>query len=68
MVIYLTDNQVQDVLSGISKKQFLDYLKEDVAESVDWICEFIHGCVESEELQNKIKQSFPPVQMKLFND
>lgn len=68
MNIYLTDNQVQDVLSGISKKQFLDYLKEDVAESVDWICEFIQDCVESEQLQNKIKQSFPPVQMKLFND
>lgn len=68
MIIKLTEYQVQHLLDSLSKEQLLDFLTDDVEKSVDWICDFIKGYVDSETLQNKIKNSFPPIQMKLFDD
>lgn len=68
MIIKLTEYQVQHLLDNLSKEQLLDFLTDDVEKSVDWICDFIKGYVDSETLQNKIKNSFPPIQMKLFDD
>ena len=68
MIIKLTEYQVQHLLDNLSKEQLLDFLTDDVEKSVDWICDFIKGYVDSEALQNKIKNSFPPIQMKLFDD
>lgn len=68
MTIKLTEYQVQHLLDNLSKEQLLDFLADDVEKSVDWICDFIKDYVDSETLQNKIKNSFPPIQMELFND
>ena len=68
MTIKLTESQINKVLDNISKEQFIDFLAEDVESSVDWICDFIRDYVDSEILQHKIKKSFPPIQMELFND
>ena len=68
MTIKLTENQIFKVLDSLTKQQVVDFLAEDVEVSVDWICQFIHDYVDSEILQNKLKKSFPPVQMELFND
>ena len=68
MTLRLTENQVQNILDKLSKQQVIDFLADDVEKSVDWICDFIRTYVDSEILQNKIKQSFPPIQMELFND
>lgn len=68
MTIKLTENQIFKVLDSLTKQQVVDFLAEDVEMSVDWICQFIHDYVDSEILQNKLKKSFPPIQMELFND
>lgn len=68
MTIKLTENQIFKVLDSLTKQQVVDFLAEDVEVSVDWICQFIHDYVDSEILQNKLKKSFPPIQMELFND
>ena len=68
MTLKLTENQVQNILDKLSNQQVIDFLADDVEKSVDWICDFIRTYVDSEILQNKIKQSFPPIQMELFND
>jgi len=68
MTLRLTENQVQNILDKLSNQQVIDFLANDVEKSVDWICDFIRTYVDSEILQNKIKQSFPPIQMELFND
>lgn len=68
MTIKLTENQIFNILEHLSRQQIIDFLADDVETSVDWICDFIKSYVDSEILQNKIKQSFPPIQMELFND
>ena len=68
MTLRLTENQVQNILDKLSNQQVIDFLADDVEKSVDWICDFIRTYVDSEVLQNKIKNSFPPIQMELFND
>lgn len=68
MTLRLTENQVQNILDKLSNQQVIDFLADDVEKSVDWICDFIRTYVDSETLQNKIKNSFPPIQMELFND
>jgi len=68
MTLRLTEGQVQNILDKLSNQQVIDFLADDVEKSVDWICDFIRTYVDSEILQNKIKQSFPPIQMELFND
>lgn len=68
MTLRLTENQVQNILDKLSNQQVIDFLADDVEKSVDWICDFIRTYVDSEILQNKIKNSFPPIQMELFND
>ena len=68
MTIKLTEYQVQNILDKLSSQQVIDFLADDVEKSVDWICDFIRSYVDSETLQNKIKKSFPPVQMKLFSE
>ena len=68
MTLRLTESQVQNILDKLSNQQVIDFLADDVEKSVDWICDFIRTYVDSEVLQNKIKQSFPPIQMELFND
>lgn len=68
MTLRLTESQVQNILDKLSNQQVIDFLADDVEKSVDWICDFIRTYVDSEILQNKIKQSFPPIQMELFND
>ena len=68
MTIKLTDQQLISILDGITVQQLIDYLAEDVEKSVGWICEFIKDYVDSEDLQRKITESFPPIQMELFND
>ena len=68
MTLKLTENQVQTILNKLSNQQVVDFLADDVEKSVDWICDFIRTYVDSETLQNKIKNSFPPIQMELFND
>lgn len=68
MTLRLTESQVQNILDKLSNQQVIDFLADDVEKSVDWICDFIKTYVDSEILQNKIKQSFPPIQMELFND
>ena len=68
MTIKLTENQIFNILEHLSRQQIIDFLADDVETSVDWICDFIKNYVDSEILQNKIKQSFPPIQMELFND
>ena len=67
MTIKLTENQIFKVLDSLTKEQFIDFLAEDVENSVDWICQFIWNYVDSKELQDKLKDSFPPVQMELFD-
>jgi len=68
MTLRLTEGQVQNILDKLSNQQVIDFLADDVEKSVDWICDFIRTYVDSETLQNKIKNSFPPIQMELFND
>lgn len=68
MTIKLTDNQLIKILDGLSNQQVIDFLADDVEKSVDWICDFIRTYVDSATLQNKIMNSFPPIQMELFND
>ena len=68
MTIKLTDQQLISILDRITVQQLIDYLAEDVEKSVGWICEFIKDYVDSEDLQRKITESFPPIQMELFND
>ena len=68
MTIKLTENQVFKVLDGLTKEQFIDFLAEDVERSVDWICNFVWNYVDSAELQRKLKDSFPPIQMELFDN
>lgn len=67
MTIKLTDDQLVSILDRLTVKQLIDYLSKDVEKSVDWVCKFIKENVDSEELQQKITDSFPPVQMKLFS-
>ena len=68
MTIKLTDDQLNSILDRMTTKQFVDYLSKNVERSVDWICDFIKEHVDNEQLQNKIANSFPPVQMKLFSE
>lgn len=68
MTIKLTEWQINKLLDSLSDQQVVDFLAEDVEKSVDWICQFIRYYVDSEQLQNKIRKSFPPIQMTLFND
>ena len=67
MTIKLTENQIFKVLDSLTKEQFIDFLAEDVENSVDWICQFIWNYVDSKELQDKLKDAFPPIQMELFD-
>lgn len=68
MTLKLTEQQLFDMLRRLSKQEVIDFLADDVEKSVDCICDFITSYVDSEELQKKISASFPPIQMKLFND
>ena len=68
MTLKLTEFQVNGILDKMSRQQFIDFLADDVEKGVDWICDFIHNYVDSKDLQAKIIQSLPPIQMKLFND
>ena len=68
MTIKLTDNQLIKILDNLSSQQVIDFLAYDINKSVGWICDFIKNYVDSKDLQDKIKQSFPPIQMTLFND
>lgn len=68
MTIKLTDQQLITILDRLTVQQLIDYLADDVEKSVDWICQFIKSYVDSEDLQKKIIESFPPIQMKLFSD
>ena len=68
MTIKLTDDQLNSILDRITIQQFIDYLGDDVEKSVDWICRFIEEYVDSDTLQQQIKDAFPPIQMKLFTD
>ena len=67
MTIKLTERQIESVVSNLSKEQLIDFLARDIDKSVDWICEFVWNYVDNEVLQNKIRKSFPPVQMELFD-
>ena len=67
MTIKLTDQQLISILDRLSVQQLIDYLADDVERSVEWICQFIKCYVDSEELQRKIIDSFPPIQMELFS-
>jgi len=51
----------------LTENQIIDFLSEDVEKSIDWICDFIKQYVDSETLQNKIKNSFPPIQLEIFD-
>ena len=66
MNIRLTDAQIEHIVRNLSKDQFVWFLGEDVEKSVDWICEFIRLYVDSENLQKKLMNSFPPIQMELW--
>lgn len=68
MTLRLTENQLFSILRHLNRQEVIDFLADDVEKSVDWICDFIRTYVDSEVLQNKIKQSFPPIQIELFND
>ena len=68
MTLRLTENQLFSILRHLNRQEVIDFLADDVEKSVDWICDFIRTYVDSEVLQNKIKNSFPPIQMELFND
>ena len=67
MNLKLTENQIQFIMQHLSKNQIIDFLSEDVEKSIDWICDFIKQYVDSETLQNKIKNSFPPIQLEIFD-
>lgn len=66
MTLNLTTSQVQYILRRLSKDAIIDFMADDVEKSVDWICEFIKQYVDSETLQSKIKDSFPPIQLEIF--
>ena len=66
MNIRLTDAQIEHIVRNLSKDQFVGFLGKDVEKSVDWICEFIRLYVDSENLQKKLMNSFPPIQMELW--
>ena len=68
MTLRLTENQIQSILSKMSKNQLINLMSQDVEKYVDWICDFIKQYVDSEVLQNKIKTSFPPIQLEIFNN
>jgi hypothetical protein len=68
MTLRLTESQLFGILRHLNRQEVIDFLADDVEKSVDWICDFIRTYVDSEVLQNKIKNSFPPIQMELFND
>lgn len=68
MTIKLTEGQIQHVLGHVSSEQLIDFLADDVEKSVDVICRFIRDYVDSQVLQEKLKGSFPPIQMDLFKD
>lgn len=68
MTIKLTEQQLFGLLKRLSKQEIIDFLADDIEKSVDCICDFIMSYVDSESLQDKIRESMPPVQMELFND
>ena len=68
MTLRLTESQLFGILRRLNRQEVIDFLADDVEKSVDWICDFIRTYIDSEVLQNKIKNSFPPIQMELFND
>ena len=67
MTLNLTTQQVQYIIRRLSKESVIDFMADDVEKSVDWICEFIKQYVDSAALQEKIKDSFPPIQLEIFN-
>ena len=68
MTIKLTDSQIQHILHSLSKEIIIDFMADDVEKGVDWFCEFIKQYVDSAILQEKIRNSFPPIQLEIFND
>lgn len=69
MKIRLTESQVQSVLTEtLNKERLIDFLADDVEWSVDLVCEFIRKYVDGKTLQERIKSSFPPIQLDLFPD
>lgn len=68
MTLKLTEQQLFGMLKKLSKQEIIDFLADDIEKSVDCICDFIMSYVDSEELQDRIRESMPPVQMELFND
>ena len=66
MNIRLSDAQVEQILRSITKEQFIDFLEKDVGKSVDWICEFIKKNVDKGEYQERIRKSFPFIQLELW--
>lgn len=68
MKIRLTESQVQSVLESLNREQLIDFLADDVEWSVDVVCEVIRKYVDSKTLQEKLKSSFPPIQLDLFPD
>lgn len=66
MTIKLTEQQLFSLLKKLSRQEIIDFLADDVEKSVDYICDFIRSYVDSNTLQDKIKQSFPPIQMELW--
>lgn len=68
MTIKLTEQQLFGMLKRLSKQEIIDFLADDIEKSVDCICDFIMNYVDSESLQDRIRESMPPVQMELFND
>lgn len=67
MTIKLTDDQVYSILDRITVQQFIDYLGKDVERNVGWVCRFINKYVDNADLQKKITDAMPPVQMELFS-
>jgi hypothetical protein len=65
MNIRLTDAQIEQVLEGLTKEQFIDFLETDINQSVDWICEFIHRNIDSAAHQEQVLKSFPHIQLEL---
>lgn len=70
MTIKLTDAQIAFIWRNLKNDEIVDLLAEDVENSVDLFCDFIHKYVDSKRLQDRLRTAIDctPIQMELYSD
>lgn len=67
--IRLTEEQVNKILDDIHPATLMNFFAEDVEWSVDFFCKFIREYVDSEKLQQKLRDTLnsTPIFYELFD-